>query len=167
MLFRLWQCRRTTNSSYGGLHHCSRAVVPPIFCLLGGILHCCRELRFICRELATRLQVVPGGASFVFQSFAMLDSALCRQAQILSRASEKEESAASINSCEREVPAHSHTELPASQPWRIKPVRVRAFGICKLCHVYFSKRLPPGIHCCVCTLTFGTKLSCSSTASFQ
>ena len=167
MLFRLWQCRRTTNSSYGGLLHCSRAVVPPIFCLLGGILHCCRELRFICRELATRLQVVPGGASFVFQSFAMLDSALCRQAQILSRASEKEESAASINSCEREVPAHSHTELPASQPWRIKPVRVRAFGICKLCHVYFSKRLPPGIHCCVCTLTFGTKLSCSSTASFQ
>ena len=145
MLFRLWQCRRTTNSSYGGLLHCSRAVVPPIFCLLGGILHCCRELRFICRELATRLQVVPGGASFVFQSFAMLDSALCRQAQILSRASEKEESAASINSCEREVPAHSHTELPlaaelpASQPWRSKPVR--AFAICIALPCFFFQAI--------------------------
>ena len=67
---------------------------------------------------------------------------------ILRRVSEprcgKEEFGASSNSCEREVPAHSHTELPlaaelpASQPWRSKPDRAFAICIALPCFFFFQ-----------------------------
>ena len=67
---------------------------------------------------------------------------------ILRRVSEprcgKEEFGASSNSCEREVPAHSHTELPlavelpASQPRRSKPVRAFAICIALPCFFFFQ-----------------------------
>ena len=68
---------------------------------------------------------------------------------ILRRVSEprcgKEEFGASSNSCKREVPVHSHTELPlaaelpASQPWRSKPVR--AFAICIALPCFFFQAI--------------------------
>ena len=67
---------------------------------------------------------------------------------ILRRVSEprcgKEEFGASSNSCEREVPAHSHTELPlaaelpAPQPWRSKPDRAFAICIALPCFFFFQ-----------------------------
>ena len=78
LLGRILHCCRKVRFTCRELATTRLQVVQGGASLLGGILHCRRELRVIRRELATRLQVVRGGASC-----ALLDSALCRQAQIL------------------------------------------------------------------------------------